>query len=296
MTGRFAPSPTGRMHLGNIWAALMNWLYIRAGGGRVLLRIEDIDRSRCRPEYGDMLLRDMEALGLDWDGPIMCQSERMDIYREILAGWANQTYPCYCTRADLHSASAPHAREGVYSGRCRSLPPQDKPHALRLMLPDEDDAYDDIIHRRQSANLRRDIGDIVIWRKDDAPSYQFACGVDDALMGVDMVIRGRDLLPSAFPQRHIARRLGKTPARYLHIPLLVDARGHRLSKRQASLDLGRMLEAGLSVPDILGELGYTAGLLDAPCPATAAELLAIIKKEGFPALPATDIIIDGGQD
>lgn len=297
MRGRFAPSPTGRMHLGNIWAALLNWLYIRAHGGEIALRIEDIDRARCREEYVDQLLLDMELLGLDWDGEAVLQSAQRNLHYDIVEDFRARglTYPCYCSRADLHSASAPHAEDGlyVYDGRCKNLRGEipGRAYALRLELPDREISHHDAIHGWQQANLARDIGDIVIWRKDNTPSYALACAADDALMQVDLVIRGRDLLSSAFSQIYIAGLLGKPAASYMHIPLLIGRDGRRLSKRHASFDLGAMLQSGYRPGQITGLLGYYAGLLEEPAEASPRELLGIIAREGWPLLPTEDIRI-----
>lgn len=292
MVGRFAPSPTGRMHLGNIWSALLNWLAIRQAGGRLLLRIEDIDAGRCRERHVDQLQRDLRMLGLCWDEddttPVLRQQHRLSLYRDLLAQWrdAGLAYPCRCTRRELHAASAPHPEDGHvrYDGRCRAgaADParQKREPAYRLRVPDEASAWDhftDILQGEQRMNLDLEWGDFILARADGQFAYQFVCAVDDALSGVDYVLRGADLLPSSFPQRYIHRLIGKEPPTYAHIPVLCDQGGIRLSKRQQATDLGALLDAGLSAGDILGRLAHLAGWLPEPEPISAAALLPVFR-------------------
>ncbi len=295
MTGRFAPSPTGRMHLGNIWSALLNWLSVRKADGLLLLRIEDIDTGRCRPAYTARLMEDLSSLGLNWDEspahPVLRQQERLDIYGALLADWRAQglVYPCVCSRQELLASSAPHPEDGHhrYDGRCRTETGRrgrnpGKPPAWRLRIPDDDtspDSFADLLQGHQQMDLFREWGDFVVARADGQFAYQFVCAVDDALTGVDFVLRGADLLTSTFPQRHIFRLLNQPMPTYCHVPLLTDPDGIRLSKRQQSLDLGAMYESGLRAPDILGRLAHLAGWLDRPEPATARELLTVFQLE-----------------
>jgi len=305
MTGRFAPSPTGRMHLGNLWSALLNWLAVRSQNGTLLLRIEDIDRTRCRPAYTEQLLADLRLLGLDWDEspahPRVRQQDRLSLYDSIMRNWKAQglVYPCVCSRLDLHASSAPHAEDGhaVYDGRCRTPEGRagrnpDKPPAWRLRVPEgtsAEDSFNDRIQGPQHMNLATDWGDFIVARADGQVAYQLACAVDDALTGVDFVLRGADLLSSAFPQRYVMRLLDKPAPEYCHVPLLTDLGRIRLSKRQRSLDLGEMLASGLTPEAIIGGLAHLAGLLDRPEPVRPAELLPRFTLDGLSSVRALSV-------
>ncbi|MDE6690063.1 MAG: tRNA glutamyl-Q(34) synthetase GluQRS, partial [Prevotella sp.] len=242
VTGRFAPSPTGRMHLGNVFSALLSWLSAKSQGGRWLLRIEDIDPQRSRQAYADLLMDDLQWLGLDWDGEPVYQSHRTDIYEHYFQLLCQQglTYPCYCTRADLLATQAPHESDGrvVYPGTCRHRPLQpNRPAAIRLQVPNRIITFTDGHYGLQSVNLAEQVGDFVIRRKDGAWAYQLAVVVDDALMGITQVVRGRDLLLSSPQQLYIAQLLNFPLPHFIHLPLLCNAAGQRLSKRDQSLDM-----------------------------------------------------------
>lgn len=245
--GRFAPSPTGRMHLGNVYAAAQSWLSARSRGGEWIVRIEDIDLQRSRPEYAAQLLDDLEWLGLGWDGVVQWQSRRFGLYEEALRKLAaeGRTYGCTCTRAQILVSSAPHQSDGrvIYGGHCR---PQGMPrvvaapegrHAVRLWVPDRDIEFSDRNFGPQRVNLARECGDFVLRRSDGAWAYQLAVTVDDALMGITEVVRGADLLLSAAQQIYLFELLGYEPPEYAHIPLLVNERGERLAKRDHSANL-----------------------------------------------------------
>ena len=202
LTGRFAPSPSGRMHLGNVFSALLAWLSVRSRNGRMLLRIEDLDPDRCRPDYIETLKRDLDWLGLDWDEEQTPQSMRADAYHaefERLRA-LGLVYPCYCSRAELHAASAPHASDGnvIYAGTCRSLTEAErtakirKP-AWRVIVPDTVITVQDGLQGAYSENLARDCGDFIIRRSDGVYAYQLAVVTDDAAGGVTEVVRGRDV-------------------------------------------------------------------------------------------------------
>lgn len=286
--GRFAPSPTGRMHLGNIWAALFSDLAIHAAGGQQILRIEDLDDQRSSSEYTTQLIKDLKWLNLSADigmsetSPIK-QSERYDLYQEVFAKWQKEgrVYPCTCRRADLMAASAPHAEDGhrVYSGHCRPkdsaarLTAASATSAWRLQVEPKDLAFTDLLAGYQQMNLLSDWGDLIIRRQDGGFAYQLACAVDDLLMKVDLIVRGRDLIRSAFPQRYIFELLGQSPPDFAHVPLLVDQQGYRLSKRQQSLDLGSLQQAGFTAQRLIGYLAWLAGLIDRPEPIDARDLL-----------------------
>lgn len=288
--GRFAPSPTGRMHLGNLYAALMSWLSVRRRGGRWILRIEDLDPQRSRLEYARQIEDDLRWLGLDWDeggidsrgpnGPYV-QSLRSDFYREALSqlNETGLTYPCYCTRAELHAPSAPHASDGrfIYPGTCR--PPRlsgrtlpDRKPSTRIIVPDRDITFTDLICGPQSVNLAREIGDFILRRADGAWAYQLAVVTDDALMGVTEVMRGDDLLTSAAQQIYLYELLGYRPPEFAHIPLMLNEQGIRLSKRDTSLSM-EALRASHTPQSLLGLLAHRAGLIPSPTPITLDNLL-----------------------
>lgn len=292
VTGRFAPSPTGRMHLGNVFSALLSWLSAKSQGGRWLLRIEDLDRERCRPDYVRQLLDDLLWLGLEWDGEPVYQSLRHDIYLHYFQFLHDKqlTYPCYCSRADLLASQAPHESDGraVYQGTCRHLPPQPgRAAAMRLIVPDDECAFTDGHYGVQRVNLAHQVGDFIIRRKDGAWAYQLAVVIDDALMGVTEVVRGRDLLLSAAQQIYVSSCLGFTPPCFTHLPLLLGTSGQRLSKRDRAMDLG-VLRQKYSADDIIGFLAFIAGLQPEPAPLSAADL---VPHFAWQRVPTRDIVI-----
>lgn len=281
--GRFAPSPTGRMHLGNVYAALLSWLSARAQGGGWVLRIEDIDPGRSRQEYTDQIKKDLIWLGLDWD-EYYVQSERSEVYTHYLNILESQnlTYPCYCSRADIMATQAPHESDGriVYAGTCRPnrnkvvrSNPDRKP-ATRVMVPDEEIPFVDGLYGRQSINLAKHCGDFIVRRSDGAWAYQLAVVVDDALMGVTEVVRGCDLLQSVPQQLYLYRVLGLEAPLFTHIPLLVNEAGQRLSKRDKSLDLGELSKSH-TPEQIIGFLANQIGLTDTFEPITPQELVSL---------------------
>lgn len=281
--GRFAPSPTGRMHLGNVFSALLSWLSARAQGGTWLLRIEDIDPQRSRHEYADMLMDDLQWLGLEWDGEPCWQSRRGDIYAHYLQQLtdAGLTYPCYCTRADILATQAPHESDGrvVYKGTCRNLPPGSRkgPAALRMKVPEEGRGivtFTDGHYGTHTVDLTTQCGDFIVRRKDGAWAYQLAVVVDDALMGINEVVRGRDLLLSSPQQIYLAQQLGFTPPRFTHLPLLCNTAGQRLSKRDKSLDMG-CLRQRFTPNQIIGLLAHAAGLQPTADAVSAQSLVKI---------------------
>lgn len=295
--GRFAPSPSGRMHLGNLMTALMSWLSVKRRGGRWLLRIEDLDPQRSRREYALQIEDDLHWLGLEWDeggisdshgsnGPYL-QSQRGEIYEEYIQRLRETglTYPCFCRRADIMATQAPHQSDGriVYAGTCRpsSAPPfadggRAEPGrcATRLWVPDEPIEFTDRICGRQSVNLARHCGDFVVRRADGAWAYQFAVVVDDALMGVTEVLRGDDLLLSSAQQIYLYRLLGFEPPCFAHIPLVCNEAGVRLSKRDASYSI-ESLRRDHSASELLGMLAHRAGIIDRLRPVTLDELLRL---------------------
>ncbi len=300
ITGRFAPSPSGRMHLGNIYTAVMSWLSVKRRGGRWILRIEDLDPQRSKYEYARLIEDDLHWLGLDWDeggldgrgarGPYV-QSRRHDIYSAYLDRLAatGMLYKCRCTRADIMATQAPHQSDGriIYAGTCRpAVMPclttdLTTPGATRLYVPDNEIVFDDIIAGRQCYNLARDCGDFIVRRADGAWAYQLAVVVDDALMGVTEVMRGRDLLLSAAQQIYLYRLLGFEPPRFAHLPLIVNEQGQRLSKRDASQGMD-FLRLHNTPAGLLGRIAYLAGIIPEPESVTPVGLLEILDGSGCP--------------
>ncbi|MDO4845040.1 MAG: tRNA glutamyl-Q(34) synthetase GluQRS [Oscillospiraceae bacterium] len=278
--GRFAPSPSGRMHLGNVFSALLAYLSIRSRGGKLLLRIEDLDPDRCKPQYAEDIKRDLDWLGLYWDEEQPPQSGRTEAYAACFEELKKRglVYPCYCSRASLHAASAPHASDGriVYPGTCRGLqkPPNDKKPAWRLIVPDRTIALTDGLQGDYAENLARDCGDFILRRADGVYAYQLAATCDDAAGGVTEVTRGRDILPSTPGQIYLQELFSWSRPSYYHVPLLIDESGRRLSKRDGDLDLAALRER-FTAPELLGRLAWAAGILSEYAPASAEKLTAL---------------------
>jgi glutamyl-tRNA synthetase len=304
--GRFAPSPSGELHLGNARTALLAWLQVRAAGGRFVMRVEDLDPGRSRAEFREAQLADLRWLGLDWDeGPDVggrctpyLQSLRSPLYRSALDSLAEQglLYPCYCTRREIAEASsAPHAgdEEGPpYSGRCLTgrSPGADRPAALRVRVPDREIVFTDRIAGECRYHPERETGDFVVRRKDGVASYQLAVVVDDALMGITHVVRGADLLPSTARQLVLYEMLGLTPPEWLHVPLLLGADGERLSKRHGAVSLREQREAGVSPERLVGLLAASCGLADPDEEVAPAQLIPRFSLPGLrfsPLLPTS---------
>ena len=285
VVGRFAPSPSGRMHLGNVFSCLVAWLSARSQGGRIVLRIEDLD-ARCRQEWADLLMEDLEWLGLIWDEGPYYQRDRTELYEAALDQLREQgqIYPCFCTRAELHAASAPHASDGtpIYAGTCRGLTADDvarrastRPPALRLRVPDTgSDTYSfkDRTYGAHRESLATECGDFLVRRSDAVFAYQLAVVVDDDAMGVTEVVRGRDLLGSAPRQLYLQDLLGLAHPAYAHIPLLTAPGGRRLSKRDGDLDMEALRQRFGTPQNLLGWLAYRTGLAPDDAPHSADEL------------------------
>lgn len=300
--GRFAPTPSGRMHLGNILCALAAWLSVRRQNGKMVLRIEDLDAGRCAfGEQIEYLKKDLLWLGLDWDmggEPEGYQSNRFLIYETYLNLLKEKglLYPCYCSRAELHAATAPHGSDGqvLYDGKCRRLflegkkAPTDRSPALRVIVPDEDVSFTDLIQGEYRENLERECTDFVVRRSDGVYAYQMAVVVDDGLSGVTEIVRGRDLLSSTPRQIYLYRLFGMQEPRFAHIPLLLAPDGRRLSKRDGDLDIGA-IQRKIGSPDrVIGLLGYLLGLIDRPDPLRAEELVPYFD---FARIPKSDICL-----
>ena len=287
MVGRFAPSPSGRMHLGNVFSAMLAWLSVRSQDGEMVLRIEDLDPDRCRPAYAETLKEDLRWLGLTWDREQVPQSRRSDAYAEQfeLLQQKGLIYPCYCTRGELHAASAPHASDGrfLYAGTCRNLTAAEraaktKAPAWRLIVPDKDYGFTDGLQGSFSENLAKDCGDFIVRRADGVYAYQLAVVTDDGQGGITQVVRGMDLLDSTPRQLYLYELLGLPAPEFYHVPLLTAPDGRRLSKREKDLDLGALRKTH-TPEQLLGKVAFLAGILEQPEPASAKELASVFSWE-----------------
>lgn len=301
--GRFAPSPTGRIHLGNIYSMLVAWLSARSQQGRIVMRIEDLDPRAANKQWTTMLLDDTRKLGLYWDGDVVYQHDRIEMYQDALNCLTNQnlTYPCFCTRADLHAASAPHASDGtpLYAGTCRNLKPYQiekktltRNPATRLKVPAQTIQFEDRTFGSITENLLTECGDFVIQRSDRIYAYQLVVVIDDALMGVNEVIRGSDLLGSTARQIYLQNLLGFDHPAYAHIPLLIAPDGHRLSKRNQDCSIDELLRIFGSTEALLGKLAYATGLASSDKPTSAEKLVESFDWELIRAMPRSIVIDD----
>ena len=277
VVGRFAPTPSGRMHLGNVFAALIAWLSVRSRSGELVLRMEDLDTQRTSSDFADVLRDDLRWLGLDWDMETPPQSQRSAVYDRYFEKMMDMglLYPCYCTRSQLHSVNAPHLSDGtyVYPGTCRNLqtPPAGRKPAWRVMVPDREWSIRDLVQGDYSLNLATGCGDMVVRRADGVYVYQLAVTVDDGESGVTEVVRGMDLLSSAPRQMYLQELLGFAHPTYGHVPMLLAPDGRRLSKRDRDLDLGE-LRKRMTAAELIGHLAFAAGLIEQDFPISAAEL------------------------
>lgn len=266
---RYAPSPTSELHLGNLRTALAGWLVARRSGGRWLLRVEDLDEARVRAFAGgyERQLSDLAALGLDFDGPVVLQSDRREAYREAIRVLGEHTYECYCTRREIaEAASAPHDGYRPYPGTCRDLSSAERerrrrhrPAALRVR------AGGATAHVRDAfaGDVEAVVDDFVLVRGDGQVAYNLAVVVDDLAMGITHVTRGADLLSSAPRQAWLSAQLGGRPPRYAHAGLVVNEEGARLAKRDASVTLGELMAQGWAASEVLALLSDSLGL--GPC-------------------------------
>ena len=295
------------MHLGNIYSAVLSWLSARSQGGRWILRIEDLDRQRCHPEYAAQIEDDLRWLGLDWDeggslggpnGPYY-QSERTDFYINVLEKLreTDRLYPCFCSRADIMASSAPHQSDGmvVYSGRCRQLTATQiadlqstrKP-AIRLAVDNADGSFTDLHYGPQPYNLTRDCGDFIVRRADGNFAYQLAVVTDDALMGVTEVVRGCDLLSSTPQQIFLYHLLNLPVPQFAHIPLLVAPDGRRLAKRNAGTDMGSLRQR-YTQQQLLGLIAHLAGLTEQCEELSVTEILSLF---AWSKVPTDNIVVE----
>ena len=285
--GRFAPTPSGRMHLGNVFAALIAWLSVRSKGGEMVLRMEDLDTLRTSAEYAEILRSDLNWLGLDYDRETPAQSRRSAVYDEYFRILEEKglLYPCYCTRSQLHSVNAPHLSDGtyVYPGTCRELTEVqraafDRKPAWRVKVPDKVWTVEDLVQGHYEENLDTDCGDFVVRRADGVHVYQLAVTVDDGEAGVTEVVRGVDLLSSAPRQMYLQELFGFAHPAYGHVPLLVAPDGRRLSKRDKDMDLG-FLRQNMTPERLIGKLAAAGGLIDKEEAVSAKELSAVFSWE-----------------
>lgn len=318
VVGRFAPTPSGRMHLGNVASCLVAWLSARAAGGRMVLRIEDLDPRAQSRERANLIMDDLRWLGLDWDEGPVYQSERGELYEAaierlggsgILAGTSGLglTYPCFCTRSELHAASAPHASDGtyVYAGTCRGLSaievasraerraPATRLHVTEVGAPEGVIEFCDLAFGEVREDLARECGDFLVRRSDGVVAYQLAVVVDDAEMGVTQVVRGRDLLGSCARQMYLQDLLGYENPSYGHVPLLVAPDGRRLSKREHDLDLGALRERHAGPEVLLGAIASSLGLAERGEAVSTGALVGRFSWETI-ASHRGDIVVDEG--
>ena len=298
--GRFAPTPSGRMHLGNVFAALIAWLSVRSRGGSLVLRMEDLDTQRTSKEFADVLRDDLRWLGLDWDVETPPQSQRSDVYETYFEKLKalDLLYPCYCTRSQLHSVNAPHLSDGtyLYPGTCRNLSDAQRAEfqrapAWRIKVPEGKWAVEDMAQGRYEEDLSLHCGDFVVRRADGVFVYQLAVTVDDGEAGVTEVVRGMDLLGSAPRQMYLQSLFGFPHPTYGHVPMLLAPDGRRLSKRDKDLDLGK-LRRHLTPERLIGTLAFCAGLIPEAVPVSAKELAGEFSWE---KLRKTDIFLDGSS-
>ncbi len=291
--GRFAPSPTSDLHLGNLRTALLAWLFARSTGRRFLIRIEDLDVARVAhdPTVADRQLADLAVLGLDWDPPVWRQSRRPEAYAAALDRLADDPglYPCFCTRRDIaRAASAPHAPAGAYPGTCRDLTPaqrarraRDRPAAWRVRAGAATRTVTDLLHGPVSGV----VDDFVVRRNDGAYAYHLASVVDDLASGVDQVVRGEDLLDSSPRQAWLCDRLGGQAPTYAHVPLVLAADGRRLAKRDGPVTLADLAGTGMRPPQVLGLLATSLRMAEPGEPVTVGELLTRFDPAALPRQP-----------
>lgn len=276
--GRFAPSPTGVLHLGNLRTALASWLSARSQGGAWILRMEDVDTTRSRRELGEKQIRDLAALGMESDEPVLWQSDRSDLYRAALEHLEREglLYPCHCSRKDLAlMAAAPHAEDGLrpYPGRCRGADLEDSGMALRFMLPPGTVAWADLLRGHQNDDPTKLTGDPLLFRRDGCYAYHLAVVVDDGAQEVTEVVRGADLRAVTATQIRLQEALGLPRPDYAHLGLVTSPDGSRLGKREGALGVQALGELGIGVRELLGWLGWSLGCLEVPESCLAEDLI-----------------------
>jgi glutamyl-tRNA synthetase len=287
--GRYAPSPTGELHVGNLRTALLAWLFARSTGRRFLLRIEDLDTARIRPGMGEQQLGDLAALGITFDGKPVMQSQRLAAYQDALITLADRTYECFCSRREIaEAASAPHGTVARYPGTCRNLTEADRMDrklrrqpALRLRADGAVQTVHDLLH----GDITAEVDDVVLQRNDGTPAYNLAVVIDDGFSGVDQVVRGDDLLPAAATQAFLAELLGYPPPLYAHVPLAVNAEGRRLAKRDGAVTLPDLAALGMEPSSVLGLIAVSLDLASPGEGVTPEILLQRFDPERLPRKP-----------
>ena len=291
--GRYAPSPTGELHLGNLRTAVLAWLFARSTGRRFLLRVEDLVTGRVRPGVAERQIADLTSLGLTFDGPPLVQSTRAAAYDAALGQLRDHTYECFCTRREIaEAASAPHGGQGRYPGTCRKLSAAERAErrrsrtpALRLRGDGAMQQVTDLLH----GTLLAEVDDVVLRRNDGGAAYHLAVVVDDAASGVDQVVRGEDLLTAAPSQAYLARLLGAAPPTYAHVPLAVNAAGFRLAKRDGAVTLRALASYGVTAPVVLGWIAASLGLA---APDEPVALHVLLERFDPTGLPRTAWVVD----
>jgi glutamyl-tRNA synthetase len=275
--GRYAPSPTGELHLGNLRTALLAWLFARSTSRRFLLRIEDLDSGRVRPGIAERQISDLTALEITFDGEPVVQSRRLAFYEEVLRSMADVTYECFCSRREIaQAASAPHGAVPRYPGTCRSLTEAERrsrrlarPPALRLRADGASQTIQDALHGEMTA----EVDDVVLRRNDGVPAYNLAVVVDDLFSGIDQVVRGDDLLPAAATQAFLTKLLGHRPPNYAHVPLAVNVEGRRLAKRDGAVTLSELAAHGMAPDAVLSVIAQSLELAAPGEPVSLAGML-----------------------
>lgn len=286
--GRFAPSPSGELHVGNLRTALLAWLFARTTGRRFLIRMEDLDRTAQGADQRQ--LADLAAIGLDWDGEVIYQTSRLEVYRSVIDRLRadGRTFECFCTRREiLEAPSAPHAPQGAYPGTCRDLSEAQRaerraagrPPAIRIRSDVDEFTVHDLLHGDYTAM----VDDFVICRNDGTPAYNLAVVVDDAAQGIDQVVRGDDLLSSAPRQAYLATLLGYRPAEYAHVPMVLNASHVRLSKRDGAVTLADLAAEGVPVAQVRTWIAHSLGLVDAR---ETVDMVTLTQRFDPTALPA----------
>lgn len=297
--GRLAPSPTGTLHLGNARSFLLAWLQIRALGGKIILRIEDLDGPRAVEGADKEIVRDLDWLGLDWDNeltPDYYQSNRYESYRAAIDDLRSRDliYPCYCSRKALRAAmSAPHGATGRYPGNCRDLTPKEreeraaiKDPALRLRVePGTTITFTDILHGEQQHDLYHDTGDFIVARSDGIPAYHLAVVLDDIAMGITHILRGDDLLDATPAQFHLINLFNAPHPTYAHVPLLLNSKGERLAKRFGALPISHYRDNGMTPNELLGHLAASLKIIPTYQPTPLHTLIPLLQLPSLPKPP-----------
>jgi glutamyl-tRNA synthetase len=307
VAGRFAPSPTGDLHLGNLRTAAIAWLAARSRGDRFVVRMEDLDRHQASVDIEAAQLRDLARLGVDWDGEVIRQSDRFDRYEAVIAELADRdlVYECFCTRREIReeidsAAHAPHGPPGSYPGTCRRLTSQQRSQrrdagrrpALRLRTEGQEITFDDLVH----GSVTGLVDDVVLRRNDGVPAYNLAVVVDDAAQDVTEVVRGDDLLSSTARQIHLQELLGLPRPQYVHVPLVVDAEGQRLAKREGvPLTLAELADVGVGPSEIVAWIAQSLGDDGTRSIATLHDLVDGFDPSAIPSgsCPVPDFVVSG---